>query len=97
MLGEWSCYGWNVGDGAHTTTGPALITTQLYNFGGAWGDATLASDGYELSDMGVVIERAIAGGTGPYAGARGEVRQTPIGGNAFNGINLSFEIELAEE
>jgi hypothetical protein len=95
VIGEWTCRGWFIADGAHTTSGPILISTQLYNFGGAWGDATLASEGYELPEAGVVVERAVIGGTGPYAGARGEVRQTLLGGNAIGGVNVGFEIVLA--
>ena len=90
VLGEWTCRGWFVGDGAHSKTGPMVITTQLYNFGAAYGDATLVSDGYELADAGVVIERAITGGTGALAGSRGEGQQTFLGFNASEGVNLSF-------
>jgi hypothetical protein len=96
VLGEWTCRGWHVGDGAHTTTGPWVVTTQLYNFGGEWGTVSLASDGYELADVGVELARPIIGGTGPFAGARGEVRQTLLGFNAINGVNVRFEIVLAE-
>ena len=96
VLGEWTCRGWFVGDGAHTTTGPWVVTTQLYGFGGEAGDATRASEGYEIADVGVAIERAVAGGTGPYAGARGEAAQVLLGFNASQGVNLSFEIAIAE-
>ncbi len=70
VLGEWSCRGWLIGDGAHSTTGPMVITTQVYNFGGEFSAATLTTDGYELADIDVTIQRAITGGTGPYADAR---------------------------
>lgn len=96
VLGEWTCRGWHVGDGAHTATGPWVVTTQLYNFGGEWGTASLASEGYELSDVGVELLRPLIGGTGPFAGARGEVRQTLLGFNAANGVNVRFEIHLME-
>ena len=33
VLGQWSCYGWYIGDGAHATEGPWVLSTQLYQFG----------------------------------------------------------------
>jgi hypothetical protein len=94
VLGEWTCRGWFVGDGAHAETGPMVITTQLYNFGSHLGDETFVSEGYELADVGVVIERAITGGTGPYTGAKGEVQQKFLGFNASEGVNLTIEAEI---
>ena len=92
VLGEWTCRGWFVGDGAHTTTGPWVVTTQLYNFGTEAGDATLVTEGYEIADVGVTTERAISAGTGPFANARGEGEQVFLGFNASEGVNLSFEL-----
>jgi hypothetical protein len=96
VIGEWTCRGWFVGEGAHAKTGPMVITTQLYNFGENLGDATLVSEGYELADVDVAIERAITGGTGPYGSARGELKQTFLGFNATEGVNLTIEVTLAE-
>jgi hypothetical protein len=53
------------------------------------------SEGYELADAGVAIERAITGVTGPYLAARGQAEQTFLGFNASEGFNLSVEIDLA--
>ena len=92
VLGEWTCRGWFVGEGAHTTTGPWVVTTQLYNFGAEVGDATLVTEGYEIADVGVAIERAISAGTGPFANVRGEGEQTFLGFNASEGVNLSFAL-----
>jgi hypothetical protein len=92
LLGEWTCRGWFVGDGALTATGPWVITTQLLGFGDAWGEATLVSEGYEISDIGVEIVRAITGGTGVFAGARGQGSQTLLGFNATEGVNLRFAL-----
>jgi hypothetical protein len=94
VLGEWVCRGWFVGEGAHATAGPMVVTTQLYNFGGTLGEALLVSDGYELADVGVVIDRAITGGTGPFLGADGAASQTFLGFNASAGVNLTFEIQI---
>jgi hypothetical protein len=96
VIGEWTCRGWLVGDGAHAMTGPMVITTQIYNFGDALGDETIVTDGYELADVGVEIERAITGGTGSYTGADGEVKQKFLGFNASEGVNLTIEVALAK-
>jgi hypothetical protein len=94
VLGEWICRGWFVGDGMRTTTGPIVVSHQLYNFGDGFGQATITSDGYELADVGVEFERAVTGGTGPFLAASGVARQTMLGLNATEGVNLQFEVEL---
>lgn len=47
-----------------------------------------------MSDVGVETERAAIGGTGPFLGAAGVARQTLLGFNATEGVNLQFEVEL---
>ena len=94
VLGEWTCRGWFVGEGAHAKTGPMVITTQLYNFGQELGNEMLVSEGYELADVGVAIERAITGGTGAYRLARGTAQQTFLGFNTSEGVNLRLELEV---
>jgi hypothetical protein len=94
VLGEWVCRGWFVGEGARTTGGPMVVTTQLYNFGDELGTAMIVTDGYELADVGVQIARAITGGTGQFVGAAGEARQTFLGFNASEGVNLQLELAL---
>jgi hypothetical protein len=94
VLGQWVCRGWFVGEGARTTTGAMVITSQIYNFGDGLGQATLTSDGYELADVGMEIERAITGGTGPFAGAGGVARQTFLGFNASEGVSLQYELDI---
>lgn len=95
VIGEWTCRGWFVGEGAHTESGPWVITTQLFNFGNQPGDATIVTEGYEIADVGVAIERAITGGTGRYSGASGEGAQVLLGFNASEGVNLRFELTIA--
>jgi hypothetical protein len=94
VIGEWICRGWFIGDGARTKSGPMVVTTQIFNFGREYGNATLVTDGYELADVGKVIERAITGGTGPYRLARGEARQTLLGLNATEGVKLRLEVNV---
>jgi hypothetical protein len=94
VLGEWVCRGWFAGEGLRTTTGAMVVSSQLYNFGDELGTAMIASDGYELADVGVEIARAITGGTGQFAGAGGEARQTMIGMNVTEGVNLQYELVL---
>ena len=96
VLGQWTCRGWFVGDGAHATSGPWVITTQIYSFGDNLGAETLVSDGYEIADVGVVFQRAITGGTGEYDGAGGVVDQVFLGFNAAQGVNLTLDITLSE-
>ena len=94
VLGVWVCRGWFVGEGMLTTTGPLVVTSQLYSFGDTPGEAMLSSDGYELADVGVEVTRAITGGTGSFIGAGGEARQILLGLNATEGVNLQYELEL---
>ncbi len=92
VIGEWTCRGFFVGEGAATTTGPMVITTQLYNFGKELGNETLVSEGYELADVGVAIERAITGGTGKYVDARGQGEQQMLGLNLTDGVTLRLKL-----
>lgn len=95
VMGRWTCRGWHVGDGAHTTTGPVVITHQLYDFDDTPGRVTLTTDGVELADVDVPFKRAIVGGTGRFAQARGEATQTFLGFHQFNGVKLRFELRVA--
>jgi hypothetical protein len=95
VIGRWTCRGWHVGEGAKTVSGPWVITHQLYDLGDRPGQVTLTTDGLELVDIGVPVKRAVIGGTGPYAEARGEATQTMIGFNQLNGANLRVEIKVA--
>jgi len=95
VLGEWSCYGWFLG-GAARAGSASWLTTHLFNFGGAWGEATIVSDGYSIDDLGVTLERAITGGTGPYEDARGIQRETNLGFNPTDGVNFRYELRLDE-
>lgn len=94
VLGEWICRGWMVGEGMRTTTGVMVITTQLFSFGDEQGSAMLVTDGHELADVGVEITRAVTGGTGSFTGDGGEARQSLLGLNVTEGVNLQFELEL---
>jgi hypothetical protein len=96
VIGEWTCRGWFIGNGAKTVTGPWVITTQFYNCGDEYGDVTLVTEGYEIADLNEAIERAITGGTGRYKAARGEEDQTLLGFNASEGVNLRFELSVIE-
>lgn len=88
VLGEWTCRGWFIGDGAHTTTGAWVITTQVYTFS----DAILITEGAEVADIDVPAARAITGGTGPYASVGGEGDQVILGYNATEGVDLRFTL-----
>lgn len=92
VIGIWTCRGWHVGDGAHTLTGPWVVSHQLYDFGSTPGRRSIATDGYETPEVGVPINRAVTGGTGEFSEARGEMTQVFLGFNASNGITLKVEI-----
>lgn len=94
VLGTWVCRGWFYGDAAEATSGPWVITTQVYEFGEELGNLTLVTDGFELADVGKPIMRPITGGTGDYSSARGQAAQTFLGFNASEGVDLSFKIEI---
>jgi hypothetical protein len=96
VIGRWTCRGWHVGEGALTKTGPWVITHQLYDFGKTPGNVTLTTDGLELVDLNVPVRRAITGGTGPYAQARGEAIQTMLGFNQLEGANLRLILRVQD-
>jgi hypothetical protein len=92
VLGEWTCYGWMIGDGAHTTTGKWVVSTQVYEFNDG---STIITNGFELADIGVQGVRAISGGTGAYRSALGEQLQTLNGFTDTMGVNLSVIFEFS--
>ena len=83
------------GNGVPDRTAP-WVTTHLFNFGETWGEATLVSEGYSIDDLGIPLDQAIVGGTGPYTEARGVQRKTNLGFNATDGMNFRYEIDLAD-
>ncbi len=101
VIGKWFCRGWHIGDGAHTETGPVVITHQLFSFGEKIGQKTITTDGVELVDVGKPVKRAITGGTGRFRRARGEQVQTFEGLNQFEtdqgtlvGVKLSVKLKI---
>jgi hypothetical protein len=94
ILGTWTCRGWFIGQGAKTTTGPWVITTQVYDFGTTPGREMLVSDGSEIADLNTPIARALTGGTGRYSKARGEITQTMLGFNVVEGVALRFQADV---
>ena len=92
VLGTWTCYGYMIGDGGHTTTGEWVISTQVYQFE----DGTIITDGFELVDFDTPISRAITGGTGAYTSAGGEQVQELRGFTEQMGVNLVVEFHIAE-
>ncbi len=97
VIGTWTCRGWFVGDGMATTTGPFVVTTQIYDLDdAALGTGTLVSDGEELIDLDVPFTRAIIGATGDFARRNRsplEVVQTGIAVNATGLFNFTFDFD----
>jgi hypothetical protein len=52
VIGKWTCYGTHSEDAATTTTGPLVLTTQLYDLGATSGAHTIVTNGFELADIG---------------------------------------------
>jgi hypothetical protein len=94
VIGEWTCFGWMIGDGAHTTSGEWVVSTQVYKLNEEYGNAEIVTDGFELVDFDVPAARAITGGTGIYADVSGEQIQTLRGFTEQMGVNLSVEFQL---
>jgi hypothetical protein len=94
VIGTWTCDGWYVGDGAHTTTGTIIISRQVFQFED--GDV-LISQGAELADYGIAMPRVITGGLGDYAGLDAVLLQTNLGMSDGFGIRAQFVIETSED
>lgn len=102
VIGEWSCTGYFIADGAHTTEGSWVYTTQLFAFGDDpdSGEETIVVTGYESGVVNTTVTGAITGGTGRYRTVRGEADQTFLGMNnpelATMGINKTLELRIAK-
>lgn len=94
VLGTWTCYGYMIGEGAHTTTGEWVISTQVYKFNDS--DDIIVTNGFELADLNVSAARAVIGGTGEFSSARGEQTQELLGFTEQMGVNLSVEFDIAK-
>ena len=102
VVGRWICRGWFIGDsndpargGIFTPTGPFVATTQIYDFNpDSPGSRMLISEGMELIDLNVPFRRAVTGGSGRFAGARGQVTQTAIGANSTGLFNFNFDFRV---
>lgn len=96
VIGTWTCEGFMIGDGAHTATGPWVISTQVFDFGEFDGEDIVISHGVETPEIGQEVQRAIIGGTGEHTGAVGTQIQVLEDFNASEGVNLSISLEPAE-
>lgn len=94
VLGTWTCYGWMIGEGMHTTSGEAVVSTQIYQFNDG---GTIVTDGFEIVETDVPYTRAISSGTGEYVGIIGEQVQTLMGFTDAMGVNLRVNFELLED
>lgn len=98
VIGTWYCRGWFLQDAATAKTGPFVATQQMYDLSAeGYAKKSLTSDGIELADQNVKFNRAVIGGTGPFAGAKGQVEQTSLGTNATGLFNLTFSFDLNDQ
>ena len=89
VLGTWTCDGYFVGQGGHTTTGNMVITRQVFEFKDG---SILVTQGPELADVDVPINRPITGATGDYLNVGSVMEQTLLGMTDGYGVRLQFEI-----
>ncbi len=94
VIGVWTCDGWYVADGAHTTTGTIIISRQVFQFDD---DSVIITQGAETADYGVAMPRVITGGLGDYAGIDGVMYQTNLGMSEGFGVRAQFRIEAPED
>lgn len=102
VIGRWYCRGWFVGEGGpdnvggiFTPSGPFVVTTQIYDLDiNTPGAKMLISEGPELIDLNLPLQRAVTGGTGPFKLALGQVTQTAIGANATGLFNFQFQFDV---
>lgn len=100
VIGLWTCRGNFIGDGASTTTGPWVVSTQIYDFfdspgyeeGKTAGWHTVVSEGYEIADVGKIARRAISGASGRASDVGDDMLQMLIGFNASGGVDLTLYI-----
>ncbi len=97
VLGEWTCWGTHVGDGAKTVSGPWVVTNQQFDLGKKFGSRMIVTSGYELVDFDEPIQRAIVGGTGRYATASGLQVQKLLGFNPSFGVGIRVHFKLRKE
>jgi hypothetical protein len=94
VLGEWTCYGWMIGEGARTETGEWVVSTQIYKFNDG---SMIVTDGFEIADFDQPVTRAISSGTGEYRSASGEMVQVLRGFTDAMGVNLSVSFDFDSE
>jgi hypothetical protein len=89
-IGKWVCRGtfnFDIGDIANGAA-PHVTSTQFFYFDDG---TTLVTDGPE---GGAVTVRALIGGAGAHASARGESVETPLGVNDTNLFNVRFRFKM---
>lgn len=95
VIGEWTCWGYFVGDGADTTEGAWVVTTQVFEFDAVTtGQNTIITTGFETPAGAGPAIRAVTGGTGVWAGASGDLVQVTLGHNASDGVNARFDFTI---
>jgi hypothetical protein len=95
VIGEWTCYGYFVGDGAHTSEGAWVVTTQVFEFDSdIVGGETIVTVGFETPAGAGTATRAVVGGSGRWAHASGQVAQVTLGHNGSDGVNATFAFDL---
>lgn len=97
VIGEWTCFGYFVGEGANTPSGAWVVTTQVFEFtSNVVGNHSIVTVGPETpADAGVAL-RAVVGGTGRFVHASGQVAQVTLGHNASEGVDATFKFDMRD-
>ena len=95
VVGTWTCYGYFVGNGAYTEEGAWVVTSQIFEFtDDTVGGQTIVTQGFETPQGAGTAVRAVVGGTGDYAAARGDASQVTLGHNATDGVDATFTFNV---
>ncbi|WP_424968497.1 hypothetical protein [Dinoroseobacter sp. S375] len=89
VLGQWTCDGYFVGEGANATSGVWIISRQVFAFEGG---ETIVTQGTEIVDTGVENLRPITGATGTVAAGAAGMVQTLLGFSEQMTVNITFRI-----
>lgn len=84
-IGVWFCRGTHLVSASEIPAAPLWVDTAQLFVLGRQGKEQLATEGIE---GGGTVRRVVTGGTGNYAGWRGEQQQTFLGFNPTGGVNL---------
>ncbi len=95
VIGRWTCYGYFIGDGADTTEGAWVVTSQVFEFDSdVESGQSIVTIGTETPAGAGPVLRSVVGGTGDLRSVNGQVEQVTLGHNGSEGVNATFAFDL---